>query len=262
MNSLIRCIKYLVYIITSKTKHSIHSPYIYEFVTQVINKKSQNNKAEKEINKLRKELGEDKTLIEILDLGAGSNITKSKYRSIKDIAKNSSMKPKFAKLIYRIINFYNINNIVELGTSLAISTCYIAKANKNAKIFTLEGCPKTAKIAQKNLEKMNIKNTKVIIGDFKDTLIKTLEEVKKIDLFVIDGDHKKDSTIHYFETCLRYCNNNTILIFDDIHWSNDMQKAWKHITNHPKTRVSVDLFFLGIVFIRSELSKENFTIHF
>ena len=109
---------------------------------------------------------------------------------------------------------------------------------------------------------MNIKNTKVIIGDFKDTLIKTLEEVKKIDLFVIDGDHKKDSTIHYFETCLRYCNNNTILIFDDIHWSNDMQKAWKHIINHPKTRVSVDLFFLGIVFIRSELSKENFTIHF
>jgi len=201
-------------------------------------------------------------IIEITDFGAGSHINTYNRRKIKDIAKNSSKNTKFGKLLYRIIQFYKPKKILELGTSLGISTLYLAKANENLKVYTLEGCPKTAEIAQKNFQKMNIQNTKLNIGDFKNTLSSCLEEIKNVDLVFIDGNHQEKPTITYFEKCLRYSNNNTIFIFDDIHWSNGMEKAWNHIRSHKKTTLTIDLFYVGIVFIKSELSQENYTIRF
>jgi len=61
---------------------------------------------------------------------------------------------------------------------------------------------------------------------------------------------------------LKYANNNTIFIFDDIHWSDGMENAWKYIKANTRTTLTIDLFFVGIVFVKSELSKEDFTIRF
>ena len=41
-----------------------------------------------------------------------------------------------------------------------------------------------------------------------------------------------------------------------------MENAWNHIKQHGKSTVTIDLFFVGIVFIKKELSKENFKIRF
>ena len=151
---------------------------------------------------------------------------------------------------------------MELGTSLGISTSYLAKANSNSQVFTFEGCPETAKIAQENFDKQNIKNTSITLGDFNITLADKLKEIETVDLAFIDGNHQEKPTIAYFEECLKYANNNTIFIFDDIHWSEGMENAWNYIKAHPKTTLTIDLFFVGIVFIKSELSKEDFTIRF
>ena len=164
--------------------------------------------------------------------------------------------------LYRIIQFYKPKNILELGTSLGISTCYLAKANPEGKIFTFEGCPETAKIAQQSFEKLNIKNTEIILGNFNSTLKQKAAELQSIDFVFIDGNHQEKPTIDYFKECLNYANNDTLFIFDDIHWSRGMENAWEHIKKHPKTTVTIDLFFVGIVFVKSELSKEHFTIRF
>jgi len=164
--------------------------------------------------------------------------------------------------LYRIIKFYQPNNILELGASLGISTCYLAKANPNGRVFTFEGCPETAKVAQQNFKKLNIKNTEITHGNFNATLKPKLVELKTIDLAFIDGNHQEIPTLTYFKECLQYTNNDTIFIFDDIHWSEGMENAWEQIQKHPKTTVTIDLFFVGIVFIKSELSKEHFTIRF
>ena len=211
---------------------------------------------------LRKELCKSEKTIQITDFGAGSKINNSTKRKIKDVAKNSAKNSKFGKLLYRIIKFYQPKNILELGTSLGISTCYLAKATPKGKVFTFEGCSETAKIAQQNFEKLNIKNIEIIHGNFNATLKPKLKEIKNIDLAFIDGNHQEEPTITYFKECLRYANNNTLFIFDDIHWSNGMENAWEQIKKHPKTTVTIDLFFVGIVFIKSELSKEHFTIRF
>ena len=254
-------IKYIKYFVTAKTKHSVQAPFLYEFVTKVLNN-NLDDKNCRTIEQLRKKLCQSHQTIHINDLGAGSNINSSKIREVKDIAKNSAKNSKFGKLIYRITKFYSPKNILELGTSLGISTLYLAKAKNTSKVYTLEGCPETTKIASNNFDKMNARNINIKLGDFKDTLIETLNDITNIDMAFIDGNHQQKATILYFEQCLNYANNNTIFIFDDIHWSKGMENAWEYIKLHEKTTLTVDLFYIGIVFIKSELSKENHIIRF
>ena len=261
MKTLQIIFRYIKYLLKAKNKHSAQAPFIYQLITEVIEKKTDDSSCRK-IEKLRKQLCTQERTIKITDFGAGSSINKSKIRKVKDVAKNSSKNEKFGKLLFRIIQFYKPNNILELGTSFGISTSYLAKANNKSQIFTFEGCPETAKIAEENFEKLNIKNTSITLGDFNLTLTKKLKEIKTIDLAFIDGNHQEQPTIDYFEECLKYSSNNTIFIFDDIHWSDGMENAWNHIKTHSSTTLTIDLFFVGIVFVKSELSKENFTIRF
>ena len=261
MKKLQLLFRYIKYLLTAKSKHTAQAPFLYELITEVIEKRTDNN-ACKNIESLRKELCKQEKTINITDFGAGSTINKSKIRKVKDVANNSAKNAKFGKLIYRIIQFYKPKNIIELGTSLGISTSYLAKADSNSKVFTFEGCPETAKIAQENFEKQNIRNTSITLGDFNLTLNEKLKEIKTIDLVFIDGNHQEKPTIDYFLKCLKYANNDTIFIFDDIHWSDGMENAWKYIKTHSRTTLTIDLFFVGLVFIKSELSKEDFTIRF
>jgi len=261
MKALQLIFRYIKYLFRAKSKHDAQAPFLYELITEVINKRTSDNSCEK-IETLRKELCKQERTIKITDFGAGSTINNSKTRKVKDVAKNSAKNAKFGKLLYRIIQFYKPKNILELGTSLGISTSYLAKADANAQVFTFEGCHETAAIAQENFDKQRIKNTSITLGDFNLTLTEKLKEIKTIDLAFIDGNHKEKPTITYFEKCLEYTNNDTIFIFDDIHWSDGMQNAWNYIKAHPSTTLTIDLFFVGIVFVKSELSKENFTIRF
>ena len=254
-------IKYLQHQIKAKNQHSAHSPFLYNFVTQVINQKIK-NKHFKSIEKVRKDLKLSDDFINITDYGAGSSINNAKRRKISDIAKYSAKNKKFGELIYRISQYFHANIIVELGTSLGISTLYLALSNSHSRVYTLEGCPETLKIAKRNFKKTDIKNIVTIEGDFKNTLKTCLQKIKNIDLIFIDGNHQKQPTISYFEIFLQYSHNDTVFIFDDIYWSSGMEEAWKYIVSHKKTTLTIDLFHLGIVFIKKELSKENYKIKF
>ncbi len=261
MNKLKFIFRYILYLLNSKNKHHIHSPFVFELVTQVINVKSENQDCN-QIEQLRKQLCETETTIKITDFGAGYNINLSNERKIKDIAKNSAKSAKFGKLLYRIVKYYQPQQILELGTSLGISTSYLAKANQKTKIYTFEGCPQTAAIAKQNFNQLDLNNINLILGNFDDVLKIELVEISSLDLVFIDGNHQKEPTLNYFKECLKYANNDTIFIFDDIHWSDDMQKAWKKIQRNASVSTTIDLFFVGIVFIKKELSKEHFVIRF
>jgi len=53
------------------------------------------------------------------------------------------------------------------------------------------------------------------------------------------------------------------LVFDDIHWSAEMEKAWLEIKSHPSVQYTIDIFFLGFVFFRPDFKvKQNFSIRF
>jgi predicted O-methyltransferase YrrM len=260
MKSLKLAWKYLNYLLRSKTKYSVHSPFVYELTTKVINSKDSAD-AVLRVEKLRNQLCKDNSTIDITDLGAGSNINRLKTRKIKDIAKNSAKSEKYGQLLFRLCNHFQPKNSLELGTSLGISASYLA-LSKSEKVYTLEGCPNTAKKAKENIESLKIDNIEIVVGDFKETLIPTLEKIKSLDFGFLDGNHQEKPTIEYFEECLKYCHHDSVLIFDDIHWSDGMENAWNYIKNHDKVFVSIDLFFVGIVFLNPNQRKEHFVIRY
>jgi len=261
MNSFNRITKYLQYRLNAKTKHAVHSPFLFELITQVLNNK-QSNSDYTIVENYKKTLLKDKTIISCPDLGAASKVLKSNQNSIQQIAKSSSVNKKFGRLLYRLVEHFRPNTILELGTSLGISTQYLALANKNAKVITLEGCSDKTNYNKQFLKNERFKNIDSHTGNFDILLPEVLTKTTTVDLVFFDGNHQEKATLNYFEHCLSKINNKTIFIFDDIYWSKGMENAWEKIIEHPKVTLSINLYYMGIVFFRKENTKEHFDIKF
>lgn len=253
--------RYVDYLLRAKSKHDIHSPFVFNLLTNFI----QNNESYylyKPIEKLRNELLNDPTEIQVNDLGAGSIVLKSNKRRISDIARHSLKPAKYSQLLFRLVNHFKPKTILELGTSLGITTLYMAMADSKSKVITIEGSESVARRAKQNFEKLNVKNIQSVIGNFDDVLQTQLSELKQVDFVFVDGNHRKEPTLRYFEQCLPYALNNSVFIFDDIHWSAEMEEAWEEIKKHHCVPLTIDLFFIGIVFFRKEQVKEHFVLRF
>ncbi|PWJ56782.1 putative O-methyltransferase YrrM [Dyadobacter jejuensis] len=246
----------------SGNEHAIHSPFLFELYTRVIAVKGDEHPDYDLIKTFRKAMLKDEETIEILDLGAGSRVDKSNKRSIKSIAKNAEKPEKFGKLFYRLIQYFQPTRVLELGTSLGITTLYLAKSTPQGQVMTFEGCPATAAIAKRNFENAQIQNIEIVLGNIDLTLPERLKTVDRIDFGYFDANHRYEPTIRYFKACLPYIHNDSVFIMDDIYWSEEMKKAWEEIKQHPQVTLTVDLFWIGLVFFRKEQPKENFYLRF
>ena len=259
--SLRLIMRYLKYLTKAKSKYHIHSPFVFELITRVI----ENEFAYPEYLKAeatRQEMLNNHSSIEVVDFGAksGNKSYTSSFKKISEIAKNSAIAPKYGQLLYRLVKHFEPQTILEIGTSLGISTIYQALASPQSKLFCIEGCANTAEKAQENFNKLRLNNIELNIGNFDSLLPVILKKIKTIDFAFIDGNHRKEPTINYFEQCLPLTTNNSVLIFDDIHWSEGMEEAWNHIIANSKVTLSIDLFFMGIIFFKKELCKQDFII--
>jgi len=212
------------------------------------------------LNEYRNSLLQNKNTIEVTDFGAGSRVFKSNTRAINQIAKNAGISSKRAELLLRIVRYFQPTTILEIGTSLGLATSALSLGNKNTKISTLEGCPSTISIAKNQCQLQNLTNIEFINTKFEEYLTSFTFLLSPFDLIYFDGNHSKKATLKYFELLLPSVTNDSIWIFDDIHWSINMEEAWEIIKNHPKVTVTIDTFQWGIVFFRSEQEKEHFTI--
>jgi predicted O-methyltransferase YrrM len=249
---------YLKFIKNSTNQHGVHSPFVYSLVTKCFYDKK--NYAEYEIlKKYRNSLLENKNFIEVTDFGAGSRVFKSNKRQISKIAKTAGISSKRAKLLFRVVNYFQPTTILEIGTSLGLATSALSLGNKKSKIITLEGCSNTIEIAKSQLENSKFQNIEFINSKFEDYL-KNQPTTNNQQLIYFDGNHSKKATLDYFEQLLPTITNETVWIFDDIHWSKDMEEAWETIKKHPKVKVTIDTFQWGFVLFRAEQEKEHFTI--
>ncbi|ESU22331.1 hypothetical protein FEDK69T_23150 [Flavobacterium enshiense DK69] len=250
---------YLKFLWHSKNQHGVHSPFVYSLVTKCFYDKKP--KAEYKILKqYRNDLLQNKNTIEVTDFGAGSRVFKSNNRQISKIAQTAGITEKRAELLYRIVNYFQPESILEIGTSLGLATSALSLGNPKAKITTLEGCPETSGVAQGQFKKFNFNNIESVVTEFKDHFSKTSPENNSWKLIYFDGNHSKNATLEYFELLLPTITNDTVWIFDDIHWSAEMDEAWEAIKNHPKVKVTIDTFQWGLVFFRYEQEREDFII--
>jgi predicted O-methyltransferase YrrM len=250
---------YIKFLWHSKNEHAVHSPFVFTLLTKCFYDKK--FKPEYSIlENYKNELLQNKNTIEITDFGAGSRVFKSNTRQIAQIAKTAGISPRRAQLLYRIVNYFQPKNILEIGTSLGLATSALSLGNPKALITTLEGCPNTMNQCQLQLQKFNINNVNCITTEFTNYFKSFDFRLSTFDFIYFDGNHSKKATLDYFELLLPTITNETLWIFDDIHWSADMEEAWQIIRKHPKVSVSIDTFQWGLVFFRYEQPKQHFII--
>ena len=253
---------YLKFLFHSKNEHGIHSPFVFDLVTKCFYDNTKYSEYEVLIS-YRKSLLENKNTIEVTDFGTGSRVFKSNVRAISKIAQTAGITPKNAELLFRIVRYFQPKSILEIGTSLGLATSALSLANENTKIITLEGCPNTQKQAQVQLQKQNsnFQNIEFVTTEFSNYFKNCPLNTEHCQLIYFDGNHSKKATLEYFEALLPTVSNDSVWIFDDIHWSTDMEEAWEIIKKHSKVSVTIDTFQWGIVFFRTEQEKEHFIIN-
>lgn len=252
-------VKYLQFHFSSTSKHGVHSPFVFDLITNCFEINTSKEKV-KIIDLYKGVLKKSDLQINVIDFGAGSRVFNSSLRKVSDILKNVSIENKQAYLLTRLVSYLKCENILELGTSLGVGTLSLALGSENTRITSLEGCPETLNIPKTKL-KIHVNNSiNFIEGEFSKTLPKVLKK-NIFDLVYFDGNHQKQPTIDYFEMCLESINNESVFIFDDIYWSKEMTEAWEYIKKHDKVSLTVDIYHLGFVFFRKEqFQKEHFKI--
>ncbi|MEP7277136.1 MAG: class I SAM-dependent methyltransferase [Bacteroidota bacterium] len=256
--------KYIRYYLTASSGkgHGIHSPFVYDFVIKVLGNKRRFD-SYIGIETGRRRLLKDNRLLPVADYGAGSVTGYRQYRSVASITRNAVKSRKTGQLLFRIANYYKPVSMIELGTSMGLSSAYLALGNPLGRLVSLEGAPAIAALAKENFVSWGIRNISITEGNFDHTLEPLLQTLHGIDLAFIDGNHRQIPTLRYFQQLLQKCKRPAILIFDDIHWSRDMESAWQLIKDHPAVLLTIDLFFMGLVFLNDDFKvKQHFVIRF
>lgn len=240
-----------------RTKYNIHSPFVHSFIEKILDDKQiyYNYLPVEQLRQLM--LNQNKDL-EIKDYGAGSKFSNSKKITLKKITKKVQSSSEKGQLLFRIINYFGSKNILEIGTSLGLTTSYLANANKKASVTTIEGDPVISNIAKNNFKKLKLSNVKLINNQFDVVLPALLEN--KFDFIFFDGNHTKEATLKYFLLAKERSNPNSIFIFDDIYWSNEMKDAWEIIIKDQKVTLSIDLFSIGLIFFLDKNQIEHFRL--
>jgi predicted O-methyltransferase YrrM len=257
-----RIVKYLKYSLFSHHKkgHGIHSPFVFDLVSRVFR-----NKIDPDIvfsvEKARKKLIADKRKIKVIDLGSRSGST-GEMRRVSEIARRSPVPAKYGALLSKMAAEFGKPLILELGTSFGISTMYMAGSCAGTEVITIEGSAAIADIARQNFTDAGLKNIRVIDGSFDSVIEKFVSEGIKPGLIFIDGNHRKEPVVRYFNRLAQFSDNKTVIIIDDINYSKEMAEAWKEIKRNEKVSVSIDIFRMGICFFREGINHNDYIIRY
>lgn len=237
--------------------YSIHSPFLFEFYNQTV-AYNKHFYSFVELKSLRNKLLQDQTELQIQDLGAGSQKTRSSTRQVRDIVKNSGKQEFVAQFLFRLINHLKPRTSLELGTSLGLTSLYLASVDSKHKVYTLEGCAATCNYAQQLFRKQKKSNVTSVLGNIDVVLPQVLDEMKVLDFVFFDANHTYEATLKYFKWCKERAHDDTVFVFDDIYWSKGMKAAWVEICADQDVMISIDFFYFGVLFFRKNQPKQHF----
>ncbi len=239
--------------------HGVHSPLVYQLITEILHAKNRDVVFDS-IELERTKFLRIHSIIPVEDFGTGSRSNNSSTRKISSIANTALQSTHCAQALFKLVRHFQSENILELGTSLGITSAYLASANPAGKVWTLEGAPAVAMEAEKVFSSLDISNVKVEIGDFSKTLDPVLQRMSRVDFALLDGHHSYKPTLKYFDQVSKFCHPGSIIVLDDIHWSPGMNAAWDEIRAKPEISLSLDFFHFGVLFFLQRPQKERFTL--
>lgn len=240
--------------------HGIHSPFVFALYEQVIASKK-HYYAFEALEALRGRLLRDSRLVTRTDFGAGGQTRKTKQDTVRAIVRRTSATPKKGRLLFKLAEYFRPGHVLELGTSLGISALYLASGHPPGQFVTLEGCPQLAALAVSHFQEFQLPVT-LAEGEIGRQLPGVLAGFPRLDFVYFDANHRMEPTLAYFAQCLPLAAEETVFVFDDIYWSEEMTRAWRQITAHPAVSLSIDLFDFGLVFFRKKQPKQHFKLLF
>jgi len=246
-----RIFKYIQHLFCLKHRkgHGIHSPYLFEFLSRVVFN-SEEVECPPMVRQEHRALKRDHTP----SGGEG--------RSVKSFVQHSSVSEKQGKLLHRIADWFNPEMIVELGTGLGISTLYLATGSPGTPLHSIEGNTERATFAAQMVSRCALGPVSIHWGEMEEKLADILPLMPERFLAYVDGNHHFEPTVRYVRSLMERVGEEAVIILDDIYWSEGMYRAWKEIISWPETRVSIDLFHMGILLLRKDLHHESFKIKF
>ncbi|QIX60633.1 class I SAM-dependent methyltransferase [Hymenobacter sp. BT18] len=259
---LYQVLSYFRFYLRSGNAHGLHSPFVFDLYAHVINHDGA-FAAFPAIEQRRRELSQSTEVLTVRDFGAGSRLGAGRQRRVRDIARTAAKPRTLAQLLFRLVNWRQPHTVLELGTSLGLTTAYLAAACSRAQVLTFEGCPATASVARQTFQELKLSNIQLIEGNLDETLAPALAKLSEpLDFAFFDGNHRFEPTMRYFEQCLQHRTDESLFVLDDIHWSQEMEQAWAAIKQHPEVTLTIDLFYVGLVFFRKKQPKQHFTLRF
>ena len=273
--------------------HGVHSPYLFEWVRMVMSDKNTYYVWD-EIEEIRQEMLKDTWELEFVVYGSGGPLPTSpskgrnaNMRRVCDIAKGSLARRKDAQLLARLVGWLGRPlltspsrggigdeasedrkglTIVELGTSLGVTTAYLAAMDSRNKVVTYEGCPAVAEVARANWEKLGLNNIACVEGEITvdslqftvDSLHLAVDRLSGIDVAFIDANHTCEATLTYFNALAPRVHEKSVVVVDDIHYNEDMEKAWKAICADERVTTTMDLYRMGLVFFDKHYWRKHY----
>lgn len=241
------------HLVSARSNYRVHSPFVFDFYQQVL--RGTKPAISGRIAQLRRSLLSDRTVLTFEDLGAGSR--SGTPSTIGQLARRAARKERVGSLLYRLCGHYDRQTLLELGTHMGFSALYQAAAVPDSAFYSIEGIPALAALARQHLSQFGLSGH-VLEGTFEAWLDKEPLRSLQPDYVLIDGDHRYESTIHYANTLLNRMPQESIIVLDDIYWSQGMTKAWREIVSWPEVSISIDLFWIGICFVKRAQAKEHF----
>lgn len=258
VDRLFPIIQYIHYFLIKEGKHSLQSPFVFHLYQNLMAYARKNKHAFPEIEEVRDTFLQNKTQVEVGDLGAGSHRFSSSERSISDIVRYSSSPKKFALLYQYFCSLTPAKTVIELGTCLGITSRYLSEVTKGT-LYTLEGSEVLVELAKKHLTEGS---NQLIYGDISLTLPALLNNKPVVDFAFLDANHSYSHTLSYFNQLTAHIHEESILIIGDIHWSAEMLKAWKEIIKSARVRLSIDFYECGVLLFKKELEKCHYVLHY
>lgn len=247
----------------SGTRYRIHSPFLYSLIDGVII----NGKREPgldRIESIREKCRNSREIILKTDFGKGAGEAGQAVYPVRvsTLARSSVTARKHALRLHLLVKYTRSGNILELGTSLGLTTAYLALQDGPARVISLEGCPELSRLAESNLADAGAADVEILTGRFEDRIGEALEKLGQVDLVYLDGDHRKSAVLANFERCRPFLHNDSVFVIDDIHSSPGMEEAWEELIRRKDVTISLDFYHWGWLFFRKESSKEHFRLRY
>jgi predicted O-methyltransferase YrrM len=255
-----RIFYYIIHFISARNTRGfgVHSPSLFKFTRYVLLEKH-SFYAFQSIERIRTELLNANTMVlEVKDFGTGND----RNETVSSVAKHSLGSPKYGQLLFRMVHYFKPHYVLELGTSLGIATSYLASPSSKTNCVSLEGCPQIAAVARENFKKLGLENIEVVVGNIDSTIGAVLNKIDRLDFVFMDANHKSEAVLNYFELCMKKIHDDSVVVIDDINWSDDMKVAWEMVKKHEMVKSTIDLFQLGIVFFNPNIPKKHYKMRY